>query len=675
MAESPAPERPHRQAKRNACLPCRRKRAKVTLTCFHIRYCVDVAFPPSYAPRALRLLLVMASLTRCVHRGDDCSYQDRVWRTKDDLRSEISKLQDGVTQALELLGKVTADFTPEVMEEIRRATRLDSIMGLLGMDATANDSGIEVGGSSSSGDSVSSGPSGPSGPPGAAPLWTRRETSTGAEGAPGHAPPISAVPTSTPASFAQNASTSGFSYMSAQREGMRSHLTQLPLRTTDQPWAATSLHMSPQFVAQALDPIPVSLDQTVLDANWHSLDMDRDQLFEIINVYFTWELPGYGAVEQESFMKDLLARRRRYCCEALVIAIMARSYQMMESGGKVIDKGIVYRLYNQAQTMLTVERAALETEYPYIQTLTVLSSIDIVSGRGQQAWNLAFEGARLAIVDALDRKDDTPVDEEELTVRANTFCGAVSLPRLLRLVTLRLDPMEAPMFMRLGRGEETAEGRIERAILLQRHFWSLLRHTPSGNQLSWEVTEILHTFMLFHFDEDSVRQNKGDLFEVYPQLQQCWDKSAAGANDLDLSVGKVYNCLQYHFSILTMFKPYINDPTLATTIAPRAVLANSANIVIQLAWQFKMRWGLGLVHLGFPYIVGLATETMVYLSLPEVPALRMGGQPADGVWSTNETACKGIMMLAEMGPHHASAREFLAKVSRSYQQHSPSPYT
>jgi hypothetical protein len=163
--------------------------------------------------------------------------------------------------------------------------------------------------------------------------------------------------------------------------------------------------------------------------NWSSLDMDQDELFEILNIYFDWELPGYGTVVRESFLKDLLARRRRYCCEALVNAIMARSYQMMESSGKAVDKGIMQRLYSRAQMLLTIEKPALETEYPYIQTMTILASIDIVSGRAYRAWNLTFEGARLAIIDALDKKDEPPVDEEHLIVRANTFCGAVSLPR------------------------------------------------------------------------------------------------------------------------------------------------------------------------------------------------------------------------------------------------------
>jgi hypothetical protein len=116
----------------------------------------------------------------------------------------------------------------------------------------------------------------------------------------------------------------------------------------------------------------------------------------------------------------------------------------------------------------------------------------------------------------------------------------------------------------------------------------------------------------------------------------------------------------------------MNDRTLATSLRPREVLAASTKAVMELAWSFKVSWGLERVHLGFPHILGIAMQVAVALTDPNHVTVEMGQDPggkAEGArprWAHSETACKGVMILAELAPHHTGAQSFLAAVSRMY---------
>jgi uncharacterized membrane protein AbrB (regulator of aidB expression) len=111
----------------------------------------------------------------------------------------------------------------------------------------------------------------------------------------------------------------------------------------------------------------------------------------------------------------------------------------------------------------------------------------------------------------------------------------------------------------------------------------------------------------------------------------------------------------------------MNDRTLATSLRPREVLAASIKAVMELAWSFKVSWGLERVHLGFPYILGIAMQVAVALTEPNHVTVEMGeAEGARPRWVHSETACKGVMMLAELAPHHTGAQHFLAAVSRMY---------
>jgi hypothetical protein len=118
----------------------------------------------------------------------------------------------------------------------------------------------------------------------------------------------------------------------------------------------------------------------------------------------------------------------------------------------------------------------------------------------------------------------------------------------------------------------------------------------------------------------------------------------------------------------------MNDSTLAATVQPRAVLSSSAQAVVDLIWLFKTTWGLGRVHLGMPYILGLAVEVEMALARQQDATLLCGGGHNEGAgngsgcWQMGtgrqEITCKGIMALAELAPYHYSAQSILSSVSK-----------
>lgn len=164
----------------------------------------------------------------------------------------------------------------------------------------------------------------------------------------------------------------------------------------------------------------------LLDLKWNAIPSDSAKVMELMNIFFDWDATAFSAVVKEPFMRDLAARRRRYCSEALVNAIMARSYQMLQNKGESVPKDTVLGLYRKAQSLLTIERNLVETPIPLIQALSVLTSIDTTMGRLDKGWTRAFETAE-SVIRAFGDGTDSVIDEYYVESRANTFCGALTL--------------------------------------------------------------------------------------------------------------------------------------------------------------------------------------------------------------------------------------------------------
>lgn len=371
------------------------------------------------------------------------------------MRSEISKLQDGVTQVLSLLDAIASgDVDRDAIRRIRQGNTVDSIVSSLGIDVGGAEGQInlqekllEIAGrgldndqEDADGQSIDSG----------------SEVGRRARGASGGAaserrPTYTAESSRTP-SHAEDT----LPQIKLSRSPPSPFHTDLPHRTAPSNSTAASIPRDQSFYRPA---VPVAADPAgftsgnqkspfppcssadssgstfssplaqsyALDTPWSSIIADSEVVDNLIDTYFSWEHPGYSTICMEPFLKDFKARRRRFCSEALVNAIMARCYQMMECAGTPVAEGLVEGLYRRAESLLSVERPALETQFPYIQTLTVLSTINIVAGKLEHAWELAQQSARLVIMDALNNTDN-PTDEDYVVVRANTFCGTICLP-------------------------------------------------------------------------------------------------------------------------------------------------------------------------------------------------------------------------------------------------------
>jgi hypothetical protein len=478
------------------------------------------------------------------------------------LRSEITKLQDGVTQVLSLLDSIASgNVDRDDIRRIRQGNTVDGIVRSLGIHVGGANGqinlqekllelagrGLDPEPDDPDGQSLDSGSEGTrdasvsdtrSRPP-----YTSNESSS-VHIKVSNSPPLPPSPlyANLPHRTLSSSSTAANAPPPPPPPPQQSfyHSPSGPAVTEPGPSPAFPPH-SVYGSSTSPYPSPPTHQQYALDTQWSSIIEDPQVLDNMLNMYFAWEQPGYSTICKEPFLKDFKARRRRFASEALTNSIMSRVYQMIECSGTPVAEGLVDGLYRRAQAQLSVERSALETPYPYIQTLTVLATIDIVIGRLDAAWEWGQQSARLAIIDALEGNNSS-VDEEYRMVKANTFCGTICLPWLLRVVSRRLDPMEAPQFMRIyADAPETPEDRIERGVLLQKHYHAALPHCPFRSRFIWEITEIAHTFLMFHFDEPSIAQGKKDLFETYPRLIECLEKASAELGTDDLTPAKTYS--------------------------------------------------------------------------------------------------------------------------------------
>jgi hypothetical protein len=144
-----------------------------------------------------------------------------------------------------------------------------------------------------------------------------------------------------------------------------------------------------------------------------------------LQIYFDYEYVAFSTICKEQFMKDFASRRRRYCCEALVNAIVARVCQMQWTGS-VADKIQANHFYTKAETLLELEEELMETPFPLTQAISILVVVNCNNGSVQRAWTQTIDSVKSVILD-MEQHTDHPYDDEYHEVRATTFCGIFTL--------------------------------------------------------------------------------------------------------------------------------------------------------------------------------------------------------------------------------------------------------
>ncbi len=383
---------------------------------------------------------------RCRTRGEECAYEDKKWRTKDHLRSEIERLRTEQQQGRALIRALT-DHDPRQLEAIIDRMRNDEppdtiakwIQSTRGLPSASNQQ-PQVGIPDNLGLSDTASPL----------LSPFRQTAT----LPSSATPgdrIRAASFSTPDShpYSIRSGTSGGSGLSQAYDGLsrRSYSADLSsvgppssiqgdvtFPTSRMPGSGSQLlgaevsphssQMPPQFLTSGTPGTPDPNSRT-----WTAVTKDTHLVQRLMNRFFAGSFSSLTLIPKTQFTRDFVQGGNQYCSEALVNAILGKTCKLLGTTEALISR-VSYggAFLGEARRLLDIEPT--HVSFPSIQALGVLALAEIIQGSDEEAWHLAQEAVRSSIHLMLQTRDqDCQVDPDFRAVRALTFCGVFTLVR------------------------------------------------------------------------------------------------------------------------------------------------------------------------------------------------------------------------------------------------------
>ncbi|KAM3512302.1 hypothetical protein MY11210_004015 [Beauveria gryllotalpidicola] len=513
---------------------------------------------------------------RCEQRGEACEYKKREWSSKGDLRAEIGRLRQSIDKSTSSRG-----------HDPRNGS---------GADESALLSWIKE---------VKSPEDGPSGslPAGDAIAFS----SDSAPGGAGASPILTSTSTSSSSCFEQLLSWRSCHPTFDQRNQHRS---------SSAPSAGRELTLP----SAPLDAYGTSTDMDP----WTQVGWTRAHIRHLFDVLVTWDSINFCILSKKQFLQDYETGSLRFCSSALVHAVLAVSTRLMNEARD--DAHILPTGWLGSQYFLQKANAALSKQesidsLPDIQSLGMLALYHIRSGQEKEARQLAEScSARIQSLCARESVLDTP-EAEYAKVRAATYCGAISLLRMLNLTT-------GVVFNEFQQSQEDSfvldqlpyNGAEINSISLD-----LFHDTAMSLQLAnpqilfvkmFQLTEWVYKAIVAHQSHQRDSQsNQGKFLATYT-------KCLGWYRDLFEIVGDggsrspfiLFIHMYYHFCLLCAFRPFIGCKFTDTESQPHEMCGQAVQSILALAQSYDDLFTLKRVSALIPYFVcasglfGLAIE-------------------------------------------------------------------
>lgn len=371
---------------------------------------------------------------RCRSRGEECAYEDKKWRTKDHLRSEIERLRNeqrqghAVIRALinddqdweAFLSRIRSDESPEAIADWIR-----SIRNLFRpLQASSSSQSVGTFGRLEGGPQTLLSPSQPTASSlGSESSHLHRAASFAGLGSFSFAPARVPFDQPTPrSSFSSDLSPTA--QISFKDQAAFLHAPQ-PLHPFSRRFSSPALpSLSLQRPSQPLVP---GISNDPLSQTWTGITSDAQLVQRLLCKFFSAPCSLLCFIPQSSFMRAFREGDPRYCSEALVNAILGKSCKSYGTTSNVVSRMTFGDAFlGEAKRLLAAEPN--HVNLPSIQALAVLALAEISQGNDDEAWDLAWASVRAAIhFGRQTREQSFQVDQELATARALSYCGGLSL--------------------------------------------------------------------------------------------------------------------------------------------------------------------------------------------------------------------------------------------------------
>ncbi|KAK4183792.1 putative conidial development protein fluffy [Podospora australis] len=598
----------------NACLVCRKKRTKC-----------DGETP----------------CRRCRSRGEECSYEDKKWRTKDHLRSEIERLRNEQQKGQALI-QALVDNNPELCEAILDRLRADespdaiaawirSVNCLTGTSPPVPDFFMGNTGASNPGPHSQSPIRGPA-LSGMAPLSSLSLQSLGLDSfetyspaikssfCGGFAPAAQSPMTGTSRACFSTTEMPAESHPSLSKNGTGFSASQeFPIGIPSLSGATLSMRGS------ICTDLPGITNEPLL-RTWTNVTSDTELVQKLVSRFFSSSFPSMSLISQPHFINGFREGNTRYCSEALVNAILGTTCRLYNATSQLISRvSFGDAFVGEAKRLLAAEHS--HVTLPSIQALGILALAEVSFGNDEEAENLVRESVRASVHLVLGSQQHDAEDSEGFRVaKALAYCGVFSLMRFVRLLTGDLEPKSGPLFIRLhpdpsDTSEDTPETRVERGIALQTRFFAELKYCSPLSRFVFELTEATHTFLSYNYSRAMTSTDLEGVYDRCTGYYKQFVKSTFSA-DVDDNPDLLFAQIWYHFCMLSLLRPFITSsasladdlpPRLSDDATPQRVCQQASEAIISLTSMYQARHSLAFLPPLLPYMVFTAVLYQVTL--------------------------------------------------------------
>ncbi|KAM4061174.1 putative nitrate assimilation regulatory protein nirA [Hirsutella rhossiliensis] len=381
---------------------------------------------------------------------------------------------------------------------------------------------------------------------------------------------------------------------------------------------------------------PVSISSLPFDGashaqtdRWTRIGWTVASVRQLLDALLTWDYLPFCLMCKDPFLRDYYSGSTRYCSSALVNALLALATRVVhETNNETESPGPGFKcgsktFFDEADAI--IHGTGHSTNLPDIQAIGILSLYQITCGREAEAQALAESfAARIADL-CLQEPLEGAEAEEYAKVRATSYCGAVSLIRILRLTTGQVFNMSTnhrlqddSIFLDQSscRAEYLFGGQCGSGItpdLALDARGSQLRNLQLIPARVFQLTEWVYK-LASAANTPNGQFGTGEVMAVYTKCLD-WYEGFFSLLKTDGSDTPfvLFIHMYYQFCLLCLFRPLANLVLADSDVRPREICLQAAQSILALSQSYSRLFTLGRVSAFVPYFVcasGIAGLTM-----------------------------------------------------------------
>ncbi|KAH7111007.1 nitrate assimilation regulatory protein nirA, partial [Dactylonectria estremocensis] len=366
----------------------------------------------------------------------------------------------------------------------------------------------------------------------------------------------------------------------------------------------------------SLPPLPLD----AYTSEWHTPDMwtrtgwTRAHLRHLFDALTTWDYLPFSLLCKDQFLQDYQSGSSRFCSSALVHAVLALASRLInenDDDARLLPSGwLGSKMFLDEAEAILQARGPLN-RLPDIQALGILSLYQMRCGREAEAHELA-EAFVASITELCQREPLMDKEEEQYSrARATTYCGAVSLVRILHLTTgllfdvpshtLQEDSLilDEPSYSSMGNSQGRSSTRPYLATDVHN---SQQRDLQLITAKMFQLTEWVHKLITSARSAPGIASN--DIVAVYNKCLDWYESLFALVNrDGTRTPFMLFVHMYYHFCILCAFRLFVSLAVGESDIQPHEICTQAAQSILALAQSYDDLFTLRRVSGLVPYFI------------------------------------------------------------------------